>query len=116
MIEYVLAHVGVNAQNEEEATRSAQMLEALFGWKTKVGNSSVFAGKELEFMKTPYLGKNGHIAVGTPDVPAAVADLEARGFRFRPESAKYRKDGVLNVSYLQEEICGFAVHIVGISK
>ncbi len=116
MIEYTLAHVGINAENAEEAARCAALFETLFGWKVKVGNSSVFAGKEVELMKSPYLGKNGHIAVGTPDVPAAVADLEARGFRFRPESAKYRKDGVLNAIYLADESCGFAVHLVGIAK
>ena len=37
-------------------------------------------------MNSPYLGRNGHIAVGTPDVPAAVAGLESRGFTFRPET------------------------------
>ena len=29
-------------------------------------------------MKAPYKGKNGHIAIGTPDVAAAKADLESR--------------------------------------
>ena len=116
MIEYTLAHVGINAANEEEALKGAQMLEALFGFKVKVGNSSIFAGSAAEFMKQPYLGRNGHIAIGTHDVPAAVKELEERGFTFRQESAKYRKDGVLNAIYLTDEICGFAVHLVGISK
>ena len=116
MIEYTLAHVGINAANEDEARKGAQMMEALFGFKVKEGNSSIFAGTAAEFMKQPYLGKNGHIAIGTPDVAAAVKDLEAKGFTFRPESAKYRKDGALNAIYLTDEICGFAVHLVGNPK
>ena len=116
MVEYTLAHVGINAANAEEARKGAAMFETLFGLTAKEGNSSVFAGGVVELMKEPYLGKNGHIAIGTPDVPAAVADLEARGFTFKPETAKYRKDGVLNAIYLTEEICGFAIHLVGNKK
>ncbi len=43
-----------------------EVLSALFGWAVKEGNSSTFAGTAVECMKAPYLGKNGHIAVGTP--------------------------------------------------
>ena len=115
MVEYTLAHVGINAANAEEARQGAAMFEALFGFTAKEGNSSVFAAKAVELMKEPYLGKHGHIAIGTPDVSAAVADLEGRGFTFRPESAKY-KNGMLNAIYLEQEICGFAIHLVGNAK
>ena len=113
MAEYTLAHVGINAANREEAMKAAQMFELIFGLKVKEGNSSFFAGGVIELMKEPYMGTHGHIAIGTPDVPAAKAELEARGFTFNPETAKYRKDGVLNAIYLTDEICGFAVHLVG---
>ena len=113
MIEYSLAHVGINCANAEEARKGAAMFEALFGLTAKEGNSSVFAGKAVELMKSPYLGKNGHIAIGTPDVAAAVADLEGRGFAFNMASAKYKPDGTLNAIYLADEVCGFAVHLVG---
>lgn len=113
MAEYTLAHVGINAANYEEAKKAAEMFELLFGLKVKEGNSSFFAGGVIELMKEPYMGTNGHIAIGTPDVVAAKAELEARGFTFNPDTAKYRKDGVLNAIYLTDEICGFAVHLVG---
>lgn len=71
MIEYTLAHVGINCVNAEEAHKGAVLFEAMFGLTAKEGNSSVFAGKAVELMKAPYLGKNGHIAIGTPDVAAA---------------------------------------------
>ena len=64
-------------------------------------------------MKAPYKGKNGHIAIGTPDVAAAKAELEARGFTFDESTAKFKADGALNAIYLTDEICGFAVHLVG---
>ena len=109
MAEFSLAHVGINAQNAEEALRTAE----LFGFEVKAGNSSVFAGSGVEVMKEPYKGTHGHIAIGTPNVAAAQAELEARGFTFDPSTAKYLSDGTLNAIYLTDEICGFAVHLVG---
>lgn len=105
--------MGINCANAEEARKGAALLEALFGLTVREGNSSVFAGKDVELMKSPYLGKNGHIAIGTPDVAAAVEELKSRGFTFNMESAKYKADGTLNAIYLADEICGFAVHLMG---
>lgn len=113
MIEYTFGHMGINCANAEEARKGAALLEALFGLTVREGNSSVFAGKDVELMKSPYLGKNGHIAIGTPDVAAAVEELKSRGFAFNMESAKYKADGTLNAIYLADEICGFAVHLMG---
>ena len=112
MAEFSLAHIGINAENEADALQIAELVAALFGFEVKPGNSSVFAGTAVEVMKTPYLGANGHIAIGTPDVAAAQAELEARGFAFRPETAKYKADGTLNAVDLKDEIGGFAVHLV----
>lgn len=113
MAEYSLAHIGINAANEDEARKTADMFCTLFGFPVKVGNSSIFAGGVVEVMKEPYLGRNGHIAIGTPDVAAAKAELEARGFTFREDSAKFKADGKLNAIYLTDEIGGFAIHLVG---
>lgn len=113
MVTYTLAHVGINGANPEEALKAAEMFQLLFGFQVKEGNSSVFAGTEVEIMKKPYKGTHGHIGIGTPDVAAAKADLEARGYTFDPDTAKYKPDGTLNAIYLTDEICGFAVHLVG---
>ncbi len=112
MAEYTLAHVGINAADEEEALKTARMFELLFGLPVKVGNSSVFAGTAVEVMKKPYRGKHGHIAIATPDVAAAKAELKAKGFAFDESTAKHKADGTLNAIYLADEICGFAVHLV----
>ena len=116
MVEYSLAHIGINAADEQQAQKTAEMFAALFGFDVKVGNSSIFASSGIEVMKAPYKGTNGHIAIGTPDVAAAKADLESRGFTFDPETAKYKADGTLNAIYLTDEVCGFAVHLVGKAK
>lgn len=112
MAKYSLAHIGINAANKEEAQKAAEMFQTLFGFAVKEGNSSFFAG-DIELMKEPYMGKNGHIAIGTPDVAAAKAELEARGFTFNDATAKLKADGTLNAIYLTDEICGFAIHLVG---
>ncbi len=113
MLGFALAHVGLNAENESEARKAAQMFETLFGLTAKEGTSSVFAGTAVEVMKQPYLGKHGHIAIATNSVLRAKAYLERRGFTFDESTAKYLPSGKLNAIYLRDEICGFAVHLVG---
>ena len=113
MLGFELAHVGVNAENEEEAVKAANRFAFIFGMPAKVGNSSVFAGSALEVMKTPYLGKNGHIAVKTNYIERAVNYLSTvLGVEFNEESAKRDAKGNLKAIYLKEEIGGFAVHLV----
>ncbi len=113
MLGFELAHVGVNADNEEEAMKAANRFAFLFGMSAKVGNSSVFAGSALEVMKSPYLGKNGHIAIRTNYIDRAVNYMESvLGVKFNEESAKRDAKGALKAIYLDEEIGGFAVHLV----
>ena len=113
MLGFELAHVGVNAENEEEAMKAANRFAFLFGMPAKAGNSSVFAGSALEVMKNPYLGKNGHIAIRTNYIDRAVNYMESvLGVKFNQESAKRDAKGALKAIYLDEEIGGFAVHLV----
>ena len=113
MLGFELAHVGVNAENEEEALKAANRFAFIFGMPAKVGNSSIFAGTALEVMKTPYLGKNGHIAIRTNYIERAVNYLSSvLGVEFNEESAKRDAKGALKAIYLKEEIGGFAVHLV----
>lgn len=112
MAEYQLAHVGINAANADAAQQAAVLLRTLFGFVPKEGNSSIFSGAGIELMKSPFRGTHGHIAIGTPDVAAARAELEAQGVVFDPSTAKYTDAGVLNAVYLKEELCGFAIHLV----
>ncbi|MBO5353778.1 MAG: bifunctional 4-hydroxy-2-oxoglutarate aldolase/2-dehydro-3-deoxy-phosphogluconate aldolase [Lachnospiraceae bacterium] len=111
MLGFELRHVGINAQNENEAEDVAGSFEKLFGFTKKVGGSSVFAGTAIEVMKQPYLGANGHIAIGTNYIERAVYHMELQGFEFDMSTAKYKNDKLIAV-YLKGELGGFAVHLV----
>lgn len=113
MLGFELAHVGVNAENEEEAAGAADRFAFIFGMPVNAGRGSVFAGTVLEVMKSPYLGKNGHIAIRTNDIERAVNYLSTvLGVAFLEDDAKKDENGKLKAIYLKEEIGGFAVHLV----
>ncbi len=111
MLGFEIKHIGINCENADEAMKVAKQYSAIFGWAVKDGNSSTFAGTAVEAMKSPYLGKNGHIAVATTSVLRAKAYLEGQGFAFDESTAKY-KGAKLNAIYLKGEIGGFAIHLL----
>ena len=111
MLGFELAHIGINTDSEEEAEKTADTFEKLFGFAKKSGNSSVFAGSAVEVMKTPYLGTHGHIAIGTNYIQRAIYHMELQGFEFDMSTAKYKNDKLIAV-YLKGELGGFAVHLV----
>ncbi len=112
MLGFELAHLGINAENEQEATKVAGMFEMMFGFKNKDGNSSIFADKYIEVMKKPFLGKNGHVAIATNHVERAIAYLENKGFAFNYDTAKTGADGKMIAVYFKDEVGGFAVHLL----
>ena len=113
MLGFELAHIGVNEQNEESATKTADRFSYIFGMEKKVGNSSIFSGNALEVMKAPYLGKNGHIAIKTNYIERAVNYLSSvLGVEFDEKTTKTDAKGKMKAIYLKEEIGGFAVHLV----
>lgn len=109
---FELVHVGVNAENADEALKIAKMFEMIFGFAAKEGNSSVFADKYVEVMKGNGRGKNGHIAIGVNNIVRAAAYLERQGFEFDWSSAKKDAKGKFPAVYLKDEIAGFAVHLM----
>ena len=56
-------------------------------------------------------GIKGHIAVATNSVLRAKNYLEMLGYKFVEETAKFKGDK-LTAIYLENEIGGFAVHLV----
>ncbi|MBQ1255724.1 MAG: bifunctional 4-hydroxy-2-oxoglutarate aldolase/2-dehydro-3-deoxy-phosphogluconate aldolase [Clostridia bacterium] len=111
MLGFELMHIGINSASPEKAMKDAKMFSLLTGLTLKDGDSSVFAGGEFEFMKKPFRGTNGHIALGVNDIARAKWHLEMRGFKFDEESAVV-KDGKVVAIYLKDEIAGFAVHLL----
>ena len=111
-LDFKLAHVGINCENGEEALSAANAVTALFGFPVKEGGSSVFSGRAVECMKTPYFGKNGHIGFSTASMTRALAYFRRLGVAIREESVKRDENGELVAAYFAEEIAGFAIHIV----
>ena len=112
MLGFELAHVGINEPDEAQAEKTAKSFSDIFGFAYKPGSSSIFAGSYVEVMKTPYLGVRGHIAIRTNYIERAVSFLKASGVKFNDGSAKYNDKGKLIAVYMQDEIGGFAVHLV----
>ena len=112
MLGFEVGHVGINANSDNEATTAANSFDKLFGFKAKVGNSSIFSSAGIEIMKSKYLGDNGHIAIKTNYINRAVFYLKEMGFEFNEESAKYDDKNKLLAIYLKDQVAGFAIHLL----
>ena len=113
--DFQIAHIGVNLPDEICATQCAEQFAELFDLKKNIEKESgdaCFTGPQIEWMKKPGRGKHGHIALETEDLPGAREYLEKRGFRFLNETAKYLPDGRILVLYAEQEIGGFAIHLM----
>lgn len=108
---FELAHVGINAADEEQSLQICKELDKAFSLGVKQGNSSNFAGNAVEVMKTPYLGSCGHIAVRTNSIPRAIAELLKKGYAVDESTAKYAGEKMTAI-YLKNEFGGFAVHLL----
>ena len=111
MLGLELRHIGINSDDEEQAAKTAGTLCALFDLEYKPGNSSIFAGKEFEIMKSRGKGTHGHIAISTWDVDRAVYHLSRAGASF-DESTRTRDDKGSKFIYLEGEFGGFAIHLI----
>jgi len=110
---FEFAHVGLNCDTPENANNCSKFLQDCFGFSVKEGNSSIFAaGKRIELMKKPFYGKNGHIGIFTNSVERALFQLKRRGYNIREESIRYDEKGRMLSAYLEEELNGFALHVV----
>lgn len=109
---FELLHIGINQESPAEAAKLAEQLSMMFNLEPRHGNKSEFAGAYFECMKSPYLGTNGHIAMGTPDLGAAVEELKEKGYSFNMDTAAYNEDGKIKNVYLEGEYGGFAIHIM----
>lgn len=112
MLGLKIAHIGINPTENEDYNSMSNKLSSLMFDDAKVGNSSVFVGKDFEIMKEAYLGQNGHIAISTSDIDRAVAFFTANGYEFLNDTKKLNSNGKLLAIYFKEQIGGFAYHLV----
>ena len=111
MLGFEFAHLGINEENKDKALNSANQLSHLFYFSVKEGATSVFADPDFEIMKNQYLGNHGHIAIATNHIYRAITYLKMKGVPVLPETAK-EKDGKLKAIYLNQEVSGFAIHLL----
>ena len=112
MLGFEIRHVGINEKDGESAAKTAGAFEKIFGFTQKPGESAIFAGTAVEVMKKPYLGANGHIAIGTNYIERAIYHLSRLGVEFDESTAGMDEKGNMRIIYLKEEIGGFAVHLL----
>lgn len=108
---FEVAHIGINCNDADESMAVSEKLNKAFDLSIKEGSSSNFASNAIEVMKSMYLGKNGHIAIRTNSISAAIEELGKRGFDIDMDTAKYKGDKMIAV-YLKDEFGGFAVHLL----
>jgi len=111
MLGFEFAHLGINEETKDKALNSANLLSHLFYFSVKEGTSSIFAGPGFEVVKNRFLGKHGHIAIATNHIYRAITYLKMKGVSVLPETAK-EKEGKLKAIYLDQEVSGFAIHLL----
>lgn len=111
MMGFEFAHIGVNMADADASLAAVNTLNERFGFPVKLGNSSNFSGGNMEFLKEPYLGAHGHIAIRTNNIQRAASYLAGMGFSSDPGTAKY-KNGKMIAMYLTGEVGGFAIHLL----
>lgn len=109
---FEVRHIGINAQNEAEAKKTADLLLELFGFEESETPISYFSSTGIEIMKEKGAGRFGHIAIATTDVEEAKKHLASKGIEFDETSAAYSEDGKLRRIYFKNDIAGFAFHLL----
>lgn len=111
MLGFELAHVGINCENTAQANSVTSRLSELFLKEKIEYEGAYFAGTIAEVVKSPFLGKNGHICIDTNDMVRAVAYFKRQDVKFNDDTWIKDETGKPKVVYLAEEIGGFCVHL-----
>lgn len=112
MLGLKFCHLGINSADKAAADDTAKELGSIFSFGADVRSASTFASPALEIMNSVGRGTKGHIAISANSVDRAVYHLERRGVKFDYTSAKYDASGAMKFIYLENEINGFAYHLV----
>ena len=108
---FELIHFGINTNSIDDAKTAASRFEA-FGMESKTGNSSTFMDKTIELMHSQFRGIHGHIGYKCFNVERSLEYLSVHGFTPAKDTIKLDEKGRIKVVYLNEEVEGFAIHLV----
>jgi 2-dehydro-3-deoxyphosphogluconate aldolase/(4S)-4-hydroxy-2-oxoglutarate aldolase len=112
LLGFEFGHIGINNPDSEEAKKGAETLCKLFGLSSRETSKSIFAGNAFELMTSQGRGTMGHIAIKTNFVDRAIAYFKRIGVAVDESTITYDDKGKPKFVYLQDEICGFAIHLV----
>lgn len=112
MLGFQAAHIGINAENMDEARNAAALFGNLLNLPVRETPISVFSGAMIEVIGGNGRGEKGHVAVSCNHVGRAIAYLKMKGIAFAEDSIRYHENGRPSFAYLQDEILGFAVHLI----
>lgn len=111
LFEMEVAHVGINASDEDEASGWADQFLALMGLAKRETPASFFSDELVEIMKKNGRGKNGHIGFRVNNCEKAIAYFLERGMTTIEETKKFDESGACIFAYFDQEIGGFALHL-----
>lgn len=110
---FEVGHIGINAGGAEDARAICMAFQKAFDFPYMPGaGSSDFSSAKLEIKKHSGRGTHGHLAVETNCLPCAVAEMRRRGVALDENTWTYNQKGGLIAVFLQDEIGGFAVHLM----
>ena len=112
MLGFSIKHIGINAEDEDGA-ELANKFAKLFGGKVRVITKGWYGSEFVEIMSQKYkTGKNGHIGISVNNPDRARKYYEALGYSFDESTAMFDENGNLQFIYLNDELGGFALHIL----
>ncbi len=106
---FEFAHFAIEDDKNSEATISAL---STFGLDIKRGNSSTFASDKIEILPRLFSGEKGHIGFKCNDIERSIEYLKDKGFTPKESSYIYNDNNQLKVCYFNEEVSGFALHLI----
>ena len=107
-----LAHIGINAKDDMGARRIAEQFVQALGLSITETPISYFNGSLIEVMKENGRGVHGHIGLAVDDCEAALLHFAERGLTVAEETKRFDEDGHCIFAYFNEEIAGFALHLI----
>lgn len=111
-----LAHIGINADNEEQAQSWGREFSEIFDFSLREKPTSCYAGEVVEIKKNGGKGTHGHLCFKVNDCQKAIAYFEEKGISFIEGSKKFDSEGKCIFAYMELEIGGFAIHLEQESK
>jgi len=109
LLNFRIAHVGINADNETQARDISGVFSKILDMSAEEEATSFFVSSLIEVNKTPGRGEHGHIGILAPNIKRAVYHIQKRGYEI---DITPLIDGVRGPLYLHTEVGGFAIHLV----